>query len=228
MIFVLLWWRLMSRLCFPMFLLSIHLNANLHHMECSKEWPQTKCLCLQMIQVFLKFTAPSWTGGGWMCWEIRLCSFVLSSYYTLCCYQGGYLERAEDVLPLVLITTGVTTPSWGFLERGHKRTLQCPVRMPHSPVRRLQGCHVWEQPWGSAFCPPWPHPLSHCWGLISTAMSWLLLLCPCCGTAQVTPWGPQLMARGSQDRPWGAEGPNRAQRWGQPGGTGLGWAGLGY
>lgn len=48
----------------PAFQFSINLNEKLHHIESSTEWPQTKCLCLQMTQVFLTFTASSWMVVG--------------------------------------------------------------------------------------------------------------------------------------------------------------------
>lgn len=157
----------------------------------------------------------SMDGRGWMC-QTTLCSFVLRSYCTHCCCPGGCLGRAEHVLALVLIAEAVTTPPQSFV-RGHEATTVSCEDAPW-PCEEALGLPCSRAAWGSAFCPRTPSPVPLLGsGFIPTALPWLLLLCPCCGAAQVTPWDPQLMARRSQDRPLGWTGLD----W-----TGLDWAGL--
>lgn len=120
-------------------------------MESFKEWPQTKCSCPQMTQVFLKFPAPSWTVMGG-CVSSSHCAALCSGVTTLIAATKG---DTRGCFTLGAHNYRCDNPSVGFCEeRGHKRTPQCPARMPHGPVRMLQGHHAREQPWGSAFCPP--------------------------------------------------------------------------
>lgn len=136
-----------------MFLLSINWNEKLHHMESSKEWPQTECLCLQMTQV-LKFTAPSWmVVGGCVSGLITRCTQEPLHSLLL---PRGILGEGTGYFTPGAHNNWCDNPSIGFCEeRAHKRTRgHDSVRMPHGPVRRVQSCHAQEQPWGSAFCPP--------------------------------------------------------------------------